>query len=59
MYIHKVYTLVDSSAIPYVEGPRASYHLVYTLSKLEILKLREDYKKKMGKAFSLYLWLAN
>jgi uncharacterized protein (DUF885 family) len=32
---------------------------VYTLGKLEILKLREDYKKKMGKAFSLHLWLAN
>ncbi len=28
-------------------------YLVYTLGKLEILKLREDYKKKMGKAFSL------
>jgi uncharacterized protein (DUF885 family) len=27
---------------------------VYTLGKLEILKLREDYKKKMGKAFSLH-----
>jgi len=25
-------------------------YLVYTLGKLEILKLREDYKKKMGKA---------
>lgn len=52
MYIHKVYTLVDYSAIPYVESvesPRASYHLVYTLGKLEIFKLREDYKKKMGR----------
>jgi uncharacterized protein (DUF885 family) len=28
-------------------------YLYYTLGKLEILKLREDYKKKMGNAFSL------
>ena len=28
-------------------------YLYYTLGKLEILKLREDYKKKMGGAFSL------
>jgi uncharacterized protein (DUF885 family) len=28
-------------------------YLVYTLGKLEILKLREDYQRKMGKAFNL------
>ena len=28
-------------------------YLYYTLGKLEILKLREDYKKKMGASFSL------
>lgn len=28
-------------------------YLVYTLGKLEILKLREDYRQKMGKDFSL------
>jgi uncharacterized protein (DUF885 family) len=28
-------------------------YLVYTLGKLEILKLREDYKKRKGDAFSL------
>lgn len=28
-------------------------YLVYTLGKLEILKLREDYRKKMGAKFSL------
>jgi uncharacterized protein (DUF885 family) len=28
-------------------------YLVYTLGKLEIMKLREDYKKKMGDKFSL------
>jgi len=28
-------------------------YLMYTLGKLEILKLREDYKHKMGSAFSL------
>ena len=28
-------------------------YLMYTLGKLEILKLREDYKRRMGSAFSL------
>jgi len=28
-------------------------YLYYTLGKLEILKLREDYKRKMGSEFSL------
>jgi uncharacterized protein (DUF885 family) len=28
-------------------------YLVYTLGKLEILKLREDYKKKLGPAYTL------
>ncbi len=28
-------------------------YLVYTLGKLEILKLRADYKAKMGSAFTL------
>jgi uncharacterized protein (DUF885 family) len=28
-------------------------YLVYTVGKLEILKLREDYKKKMGAQFAL------
>ena len=28
-------------------------YLYYTLGKLEILKLRDDYKKKMGEKFSL------
>jgi uncharacterized protein (DUF885 family) len=28
-------------------------YLVYTLGKLQILKLREDYHKKQGAAFSL------
>ena len=28
-------------------------YLMYTLGKLEIMKLREDYKKKMGAKFSL------
>lgn len=28
-------------------------YLVYTLGKMEIMKLREDYKKKMGNKFSL------
>ncbi len=28
-------------------------YLNYSIGKLEILKLRDDYKKKMGKSFSL------
>jgi uncharacterized protein (DUF885 family) len=28
-------------------------YLVYTLGKLEIMQLREDYRKKMGDKFSL------
>jgi uncharacterized protein (DUF885 family) len=28
-------------------------YLVYTLGKLEILKLRDDYKKKLGPQFTL------
>jgi uncharacterized protein (DUF885 family) len=28
-------------------------YLVYTLGKLQILKLREDYRQKMGAAFNL------
>jgi len=28
-------------------------YLYYTLGKLEILKLRDDYKKKLGPAFTL------
>lgn len=31
-------------------------YLVYTLGKLEILKLREDYKQKMGAKFNLQLF---
>ncbi len=29
-------------------------YLVYTLGKLEIMKLREDYRKRMGSAFTLH-----
>ena len=28
-------------------------YLVYTLGKIEIMRLREDYKKKLGAAYSL------
>jgi uncharacterized protein (DUF885 family) len=28
-------------------------YLIYTLGKLEILKLRDDYKKKLGPAYTL------
>jgi uncharacterized protein (DUF885 family) len=34
-------------------GTSDSTYLVYTLGKLQIMKLREDYKQKMGDRFSL------
>jgi uncharacterized protein (DUF885 family) len=34
-------------------GTRDPTYLVYTLGKLQILKLREDYRKKTGQAFRL------
>ena len=34
-------------------GTRDPTYLVYTLGKLQILKLREDYRKKVGASFSL------
>jgi uncharacterized protein (DUF885 family) len=34
-------------------GTADATYLYYTLGKLEIMKLREDYKKKMGAAFNL------
>jgi uncharacterized protein (DUF885 family) len=46
----------QSHAVAETEAKRGTSdptYLVYTLGKLEILKLREDYKKKMGAKFSL------
>jgi uncharacterized protein (DUF885 family) len=46
----------QSQSVAEMEAKRGTLdptYLVYTLGKLEILKLREDYKKKMGKAFTL------
>ena len=34
-------------------GTADATYLYYTLGKIEILKLRADYEKKQGKAFSL------
>src|SRR5262249_29399717 len=34
-------------------GTRDPTYLVYTLGKLEILRLRDDYKKKLGPGFTL------
>ena len=34
-------------------GTEDATYLYYTLGKLEIMKLREDYKKKMGAAYTL------
>ena len=46
----------QSHAVAETEAKRGASdptYLVYTLGKLEILKLREDYKQKMGAKFSL------
>jgi uncharacterized protein (DUF885 family) len=46
----------QSRAVGLVETKRGTgdpTYLYYTLGKLEIMKLREDYKKKQGAAFSL------
>ena len=46
----------QTRAIAEVETKRGTgdpTYLYYTLGKLEIMKLREDYKKKMGAAFNL------
>jgi uncharacterized protein (DUF885 family) len=43
-------------AVADIEAKRGTVdptYLVYTLGKLQILKLREDYKKKLGAAFTL------
>ena len=34
-------------------APKIPTYLYYTLGKLEILKLRDDYQKKLGPAFTL------
>jgi uncharacterized protein (DUF885 family) len=46
----------QSRAVAETETKRGSFdptYLVYTLGKLEILKLRQDYKQKMGAKFNL------
>jgi uncharacterized protein (DUF885 family) len=46
----------QSEKIADIEAKRGTAdptYLYYTLGKLQILKLREDYRKKMGDAFSL------
>jgi uncharacterized protein (DUF885 family) len=46
----------QTKAVAEVETKRGTSdptYLVYTLGKLEIMKLREDYKKKMGAQFTL------
>ena len=46
----------QTRAIAEVETKRGTgdpTYLYYTLGKLEIMKLREDYRKKMGAAYTL------
>ena len=45
--------LLFSSVVVGQDSAASPTYLVYTLGKLEILKLRTDYKQKMGDKFNL------
>jgi len=47
------YQSKESAIIETKRGSSDPTYLYYTLGKLEIMKLREDMKKKQGAAFSL------
>jgi len=47
-FLSRAYAEVETK-----RGTSDPTYLYYTLGKLEILKLREDYRKKMGSHFSL------
>ncbi len=52
-FIHEGYQPPAVAELETKRGTSDPTYLVYTLGKLEILKLREDYSKKRGKDFSL------
>jgi uncharacterized protein (DUF885 family) len=52
-FIKEGYQLASVADVETKRGTSDPTYLVYTLGKLQILKLREDYRKKQGKDFTL------
>jgi uncharacterized protein (DUF885 family) len=52
-FVEEGYQAAKIASIETKRGTSDPTYLYYTLGKLQILKLREDYKKKMGADFSL------
>jgi uncharacterized protein (DUF885 family) len=52
-FVKEGYQSVKIAEIEAKRGTADPTYLYYTLGKLQILKLREDYKKKMGAEFTL------
>ena len=52
-FVNEGYTSAESARIETDRGTSDATYLYYTLGKLEILKLREDVRKKQGSSFSL------
>jgi uncharacterized protein (DUF885 family) len=52
-FIHEGYQVPPIAAVEARRGASDPTYLVYTLGKLQIMKLREDYKQQKGDKFSL------
>jgi uncharacterized protein (DUF885 family) len=52
-FVKQGYQTREIADVETKRGTSDATYLYYTLGKLEIMKLREDYKKKMGAAFNL------
>ncbi|HVT91798.1 MAG TPA: DUF885 domain-containing protein [Bryobacteraceae bacterium] len=52
-FVKEGHTTRELALVETKRGTSDPTYLMYTLGKLEILKLREDYKKKQGAAFTL------
>jgi uncharacterized protein (DUF885 family) len=52
-FVKEGYQTASVAKVETKRGTSDPTYLVYTLGKLQILKLREDYRKKMGADFSL------
>jgi uncharacterized protein (DUF885 family) len=52
-FVKQGYQTREIADVETKRGTADATYLYYTLGKLEIMKLREDYKKKMGAAFNL------
>ena len=52
-FVKEGHTTRELALVETKRGTSDPTYLMYTLGKLEILKLREDYRKKKGSAFRL------